>query len=95
MSREEYESWYKNVDFIQENMQIYSFEDFYAKRVYIKVLYNAMNRQAKKLYQWYLYAGSIPFKKKNHIWNYINDTITDKEFVNIYEDYFKRKIDTL
>ena len=71
----EYKEWYENVDFIQENMQIYSFSDFIENYLGIKLLYNQMPRQGQKLYQWYLFASSLSYHQKCLIWNYINNWI--------------------
>lgn len=73
MKEIEYKEWYESVDFIQENMQIYSFNDFVDNSIVIKALYNAMPRQGKKLYQWYLFSSSLSYNQKCVIWNFIND----------------------
>lgn len=74
MEKFDYKEWYESVDFIQDNMQIYSFNDFYNNCIAIKALYNAMPRQGKKLWQWYLFASvSLSYHQKCVIWNYVND----------------------
>ena len=72
---------YENVDFIQENMQIYSFNDFFENCLIIKHLYSEMPRQGKKLYQWYLFASSLTNNQKRIVWNYINDWFTYQELL--------------
>lgn len=95
---------YENVDFIQDNMQIYSFNDFIDNCIEIKCLYLNMKRQGKKLYQWYLFASSLSYNQKRIIWNYINEWIdyqklmeiagvekTNKYYINVLEQRNKDK----
>lgn len=81
MLKEEYKIWYENVDFIQNNMQFYSFHDFIENCIEIKMLYSQMKRQGQKLFQWYLFAGSLSYKQKCTIWDYVNNLIDYPELI--------------
>ena len=74
---------YEQVDFIQENMQIYSFSDFVDNCYIIKALFSQMKRQEQKLYQWYLFASSLSYKQKQIIWNYLNEWIDYRKLIEI------------
>lgn len=80
----EYKEWYESVDFIQENMQIYSFSDFVENCVEIRYLYNNMKRQGQKLYQWYLFASSLSYNQKCTAWNYLNNWICYHELLKAF-----------
>lgn len=84
MTKKEYEEWYEDVDFIQKEMQFYSLEDFISTARYYKDMYKQMNRHAKKLYQWYVYANcNINYNQKNIIWDFLNGFITLPEFTHL------------
>ena len=98
MKENEYKEWYESVDFIQDNMQIYSFADFISNCIPIKYLYSNMKRQGKKLYQWYLFASSLSYHQKCVIWNYLNDWLTYQELLQImsieqYNKYYANVIE--
>jgi len=77
----DFKELYENVDFIQDNMQIYSFNDFFENCLIIKHLYCELPRQGKKLYQWYLFASSLTNNQKRIVWNYINGWFTYQELL--------------
>jgi hypothetical protein len=98
MSKEEYSEWYESVDFIQDNMQIYSFADFVDNCFIIKALYSQMRRQGQKLYQWYIFASSLSYKQKQIIWNYLNEWIDYQKLkelagVDKYNKYYVNMIE--
>lgn len=72
MTKEEYESWFKSVDFIQDEMQFYSFPDFVEQANAFKRGYNMMDTRTKKLYQWYVFASSVNYQQKCMIWDFLN-----------------------
>lgn len=72
----EYKEWYEQVDFIQDNMQFYSYSDFMHNAKALRRLYRRMKRQGKKLYQWYVFANTnINFERKRKIWDFLNDLL--------------------
>ena len=77
----DYKELYENVDFIQDNMQFYSFPDFIENCVEIKALYQQMKRQGQKLFQWYLFSNSLSYKQKCTIWDYVNNIIDYPELI--------------
>lgn len=81
MTSKQYKEWYESVDFIQNNMQFYSVDDFLHHSVAIKSMYNAMDRRTKKMYQWYLFANYLNYNQKCLIWDYINNVIEYPEFI--------------
>ena len=91
MSDNDYKDWYESVDFIQNEMQFYSFQDFYKNALAIKRLFNTMERHGKKLYQWYLYASlSVNYNQKNLIWDYLNGFADYTEIAREYRLIFAR-----
>ena len=76
MKKEEYKRWYSSCDFIEQEMQFYSFQDFIENGKYIKKLYKQSDYLVKRLYQWYVYSSKMQYFKKNAIWDYLNDYIT-------------------
>jgi len=65
--------WYEQVDFIQDNMQFYSYSDFRHNAMAIRRLFLKMKRQGKKLYQWYVFANTnINQEQKRKVWDFLN-----------------------
>ena len=74
------EEEYKECKWIDTEMRFYTFEEFKSNAKVIKRLYNCLNH--KILYKWYLYSHIINLKKKDRIWEYLNDDLG-------YEDLMK------
>lgn len=72
MTQEEYKNWYASCEFIQKEMQFYSFQDFVEEAFGIKRLYQKLDNRTKKLYQWYVFANHIGYAQKCLIWNFLN-----------------------
>lgn len=73
MKKDEYFEWYKDVDFIQKEMQFYSIEDFVYTADYYRDMYAMMNSRRKKMYQWYVFANiNLNYKQKTAVWEYLN-----------------------
>jgi len=61
-------------------MTFYTFDDFYKKRLSIKVLFTYLDKNAKRFYMWYLYSNThMSLTKKNALWDYLNDYKTDED----------------
>lgn len=86
MQDKEYIRWYKCCEFIEEEMQFYSFIDFVNNAKRLKYTYERIPKEIKKLYKWYVYASPLNYNQKCLIWNYLND-------FNEYEDllFYKKK----
>ena len=61
-------------DFIEERMWFFTSYDFCDHRKHTKQLFNALTRQEKAFYKWYVYAN-IHMNEifKNKIWDYLNN----------------------
>lgn len=69
------ESDYKECVFIDTEMRFSTFEEFVKDAKAIKRLYNN-NLKHKMFYMWYIYSHLFSTKRKNAIWEYLNDDIT-------------------
>ena len=65
----------KIVDFINTEMDFYSYENFLENAAPLKRLYSSVDSRTKKLYRWYVYSRCIPYVQKNKIWEYLNNDI--------------------
>lgn len=99
MNHEQYKQWYASVDFIQENMQFYSFEDFVRNSLVIRRLFNEMERHEQKLYQWYVFSGVLAYKHKCIVWDFLNGAVDYVDLVHtntltreLYKDLEQRNI---
>ena len=72
----------KIVDFINKEMDFYSYENFLENAAPLKRLYAAVDNRTKKLYRWYVYSRYIPYKQKNKIWEYLNNDIGIKQLAD-------------
>lgn len=72
MTKQEYQEWFDSVDFIQKEMQFYSFPDFVSQANSYKRGFNLMTTLEKKLYQWYVFASSVNYQQKCMIWDFLN-----------------------
>lgn len=64
------------VSFIEEEMDFYSYVDFFRNARALKRLYRSIDIRTKKLYKWYVYSREIPLSYKNKIWDYLNGEIS-------------------
>lgn len=61
-------------DFIKTDMCFYTFKDFVDNAKYIKSIFDTSTKYEKQLYKLYVYANvHIELKKKNRIWDFLND----------------------
>lgn len=72
----EYIQYSECTDFIIEEMNFYSYEDFIKRAKNLKVLFTSSNNLIKKLYLWYVYSRYITLEKKNMIWSYLNNSLS-------------------
>ena len=58
---------------IEENMLFYDFDEFYVKRNVIRLQYNKMSNENKRIYRYYVYSRRL-LKEKicDMIWIYLN-----------------------
>lgn len=91
MTKEEYEQWYNNVEFIHYEMQFYSFKDFVDNAYLIKSYYEDLTELGIKLYKWYVFANHISYSQKCMIWDFLNGYISlaDLTRENRLNQFFK------
>ena len=65
----------KLMDFIDKEMDFYSYENFLENAAPLKRLFAAVDSRTKKLYRWYVYSRNIGYSQKNKIWEYLNNDI--------------------
>jgi len=71
---------FSDCEFISQNMNFYTYEDFVNARNGIKRLYNGLSRNGKLFYKWYVYANThMELYFKNAIWDYLN--FPDEQYV--------------
>ena len=75
------ETDYKECRFIDIEMRFNTFEEFVEDAGAIKRLYGALNH--KLFYKWYVYAHLFSTKRKNAIWEYLNDDISYEKLTKI------------
>lgn len=64
---------FKNCEFIYNNMDYINYFDFFENRFAIRELYNNLDKRAKRMYKWYVYANiHMNIDYKNAIWNFLN-----------------------
>lgn len=64
--------FYDEMDFIQTQMNFYSYEDFKSQKNILRILYNKMNTKSKQLYMWYVFSREISPYHKAKIWDFLN-----------------------
>ena len=67
------------INLIDNEMDFYSYEDFYRNAEPLKRMYHAFcenDFRTKKLYHWYVYSREIKYGQKNRIWDYLNNDIS-------------------
>ena len=67
-------SEYMECEFIDIEMRFYTYEDFVKNAYAIKRLYKVLNH--KLFYRWYVYSHQISIRRKNKIWEFLNEDIT-------------------
>lgn len=75
---------------IENEMDFYSYEDFYVNAAALKKMYDTIDIRTKKLYKWYVYSREINYNLKNRIWDYLNNNISLGSFME-YEKTKKKK----
>ena len=68
---------YKICYFIDQEMRFYTFNDFLENANSIKRMYQVLNR--KIFYKWYVYSHIMGLKRKDRIWEFLNDDIDYEE----------------
>lgn len=74
----EYIIYDKCTDFIIHEMNFYSWEDFLVRAERLKTLYSSSNSLVKQLYIWYVYSRRMTVRRKNKVWDYLNNNISFK-----------------
>lgn len=71
------EEEYKECKYIDIEMRFYTFDEFLANAHALKRMYNALNH--KIFYKWYVYSHIMGLKRKDKIWEFLNDDIDYEE----------------
>ena len=69
-------------DFIIEEMNFYSFQDFVDNHKRIKTLFMTANGLVIQLYMWYVYSRYIGKDEKYKIWAFLNNDMTYEELID-------------
>lgn len=80
----------KLLNFIECEMDFYSYQDFYQQAEPLKKLFDRVDIRTKKLYKYYVYSRDIKYSQKNRIWDYLNNDISLGALMT-YEKENKRK----
>lgn len=75
----EYQTYADSTDFIIQEMNFYSWEDFVKKAKHLKLIFLSSNILIKQLYLWYLYSRDMGMARKNRAWSYLNGSISFKK----------------
>ena len=76
MKQEDYERWYKSLQFFRREFYILNYEDFYKEAKAYKNLYQRLKPEAKQLLRLYIYANlNLSTSQRFMIWDYFNDDI--------------------
>lgn len=79
-------------DFFDESLLYYGLDEFYRKRLIIKTVLVTKPVKEQFLYRMYVYSRAfISDTWKNNIWDYLQDDISEVEFLNLYMDYQNKK----
>lgn len=73
MNKKEYKKWCESCEFIQKEMQFYSYKDFVDNVNVLKYYYDNSDKITRKLYQWYVNSKPMSYNQKSIIWDYLND----------------------
>lgn len=81
-----------DADFIDKRLLFYGFNDFFKKRMIIKALLPTKSIKEQYLYRWYLYSRPfISDKLKNFMWDYLQNDMSELDFVLVYSTCIKNK----
>lgn len=70
-------------EFIDECLRFVTYIDFCNNARIIKTVYQAMEKDAKRFYKWYIYANIFMLEKyKDLIWTYLNSE-EPEHYVNL------------
>ena len=69
-------------NFIIEEMNFYSFNDFVDNHKRIKMLFTTANGLIIQLYMWYVYSRYISKDQKYKIWAFLNNDMTYEELID-------------
>lgn len=72
MNKDKYDEWWKACDFIEQELQFYSYNDFLENAILIRRVYINSDPLVKRLYRWYVYSSRMSYKKKCAIWEFLN-----------------------
>lgn len=64
------------ISYIEDEMDFYSYNDFYVNARELKNMYVNIDIRTKKLYKWYVYSREISTNQKNRIWEYLNGDLS-------------------
>lgn len=64
--------FYYEMEFIKNEMNFYSYNDFKNQKWILKLLYNRLDEASKQLYMWYVYSREINSSQKAMIWDFLN-----------------------
>ena len=79
-------------DFFDKRLLYYGLDDFYKKRLLIKILFISKLIDEQYMYHLYLYSRAfINDTWKDNMWEYLQGDISDKEFRELYEKYIIKK----
>lgn len=79
-------------EFIEKEMYIITFEDFYANRVVLKKRFQMLSKNQKRFYMWYLYANIFMNETyKNYCWDYLNGYAKDPDLAYALRFYKVKK----
>ena len=73
---------YKECQFINTEMVFYTYEDFVENAYAIRRLYSVLRN--KLFYRWYVYSHTLSLKRKDKIWEFLNNDIK-------YDDLLENK----
>lgn len=80
----------QTISYIEDEMDFYSYKDFYMNANVLKKMYLQVDIRTKKLYKWYVYSREITTNQKNRIWDFLNNDISLGDLME-YEVSKKKK----
>lgn len=73
MTMQDYEKWYKNLQFFRREFYILNYNDFYSEAKAYKHLYENLRVEARELLRLYIYANlNLAKNQRFLIWDYLN-----------------------
>lgn len=80
---------------IDKRLVFYGVDHFFKKRLIIKTILYTKTSIERTIYQWYIYSRPfISDNMKNNIWDYLNDYMSEPDFVLNYRYYNKNNKNT-